>query len=63
MSEYLTTGDLAKLSGVVPATVRCWIDRGIVPHVRTELGVRLVKRADAQTFLKKRAAEAEKAKS
>ena len=53
--EWWTAGDLAKAGDVVPPTARRWIDTGLVPGVRTKLGVRLVRRADAESFLRRRA--------
>jgi DNA-binding transcriptional MerR regulator len=53
--EFWTMGDLAKRGEVVPATARSWVDRGLVPCVRTPNGVRLVRREDGERLLRERA--------
>lgn len=42
----MTSADVAKLFGVVPATVRQWERLGRIPAHRTSTGMRLFARAD-----------------
>jgi DNA-binding transcriptional MerR regulator len=50
----MTIGDVAKEAGVVPATVRYWCNKGLLPCERTVAGVRLVSRRISRRFIASR---------
>lgn len=56
----LLTSDVARLLGVVPATVRLWERSGRLKAARTERGVRLFSRDEVERFALAREAEARK---
>jgi excisionase family DNA binding protein len=60
-STWLTTGEVAKLAGVAPETVRAWEAAGKLDAERTHVGYRLFRRVDVEAWLvewKRRRAEA-----
>ena len=54
--ELLTPSDVAKLTGVTPATVRIWADSGRLPVQRTVSGNRLSSRPDVERLARERQA-------
>jgi DNA-binding transcriptional MerR regulator len=53
---FLSAADVARLTGVTPATVRYWTRTGRLPvAVQSESGIRLFRRADAERLLLERA--------
>ena len=44
--EWMSLGDVAKLLGVHPGTVRKWSDQGMVPTHRTQGGHRRYMRSE-----------------
>jgi excisionase family DNA binding protein len=55
-TNLLTAGDVAKLTGVTPSTVRLWSDSGRLSAIRTAGGVRLFDRAEVEQFAREREA-------
>jgi DNA-binding transcriptional MerR regulator len=54
-APYLTSADVARITNVVPDTVRGWARRGrLVPVMTTPGGVRLFRREDAERIAEKR---------
>ena len=48
-SNLMTAGEVSKLLGnVVPATIRNWGDKGLLPMQRTQSKMRLFRRADVE---------------
>ncbi len=55
--EFLTPADVARLAGVVPATIIFAAKAGRIPvAARTKNGMRLFRARDGQTFARERAA-------
>jgi DNA-binding transcriptional MerR regulator len=55
--ELLTTASFAKITDVVPDTVRLWERRGkITPACKTPSGINLYRRADAERIADERRA-------
>jgi excisionase family DNA binding protein len=52
---YLTTGDVAKRLGLVPATVRLLARAGRLPHIATPSGTRLYRVEDVERLARERA--------
>ena len=56
MQTYLTRADVAKVLGVVPATVRQMEQRGVLKAAaQTEGGIRLFTRSEVERLARKRA--------
>ncbi len=49
--EWLTLGEVARILGVHPSTVRIWADQGRIPVHRTQGGHRRFKRAELELWL------------
>lgn len=58
MKEVMTTADVAKVFGVVPATVRLWERLGKLPAQRTSSGMRLFLTVDVMRLATERAIQA-----
>lgn len=54
-SRYLTTADVARLLGLVPATVRLLARAGRLPHTATASGTRLYRLDDVERLARERA--------
>src|SRR5262245_24460696 len=54
MMELMTAASVAKRTGVTPATVRAWADRGVLPAQRTTSGVRLFDSRDVERLARER---------
>ncbi len=53
--ELMTTGEVARLlTDVVPATVRGWANKGLLPVQRTRTGLRLFKKSDVVRLARQR---------
>jgi hypothetical protein len=48
--QFFLAGEVAKIKGVTPATVRAWEDRGILRAIRTPSGTRMFSRQDVDNF-------------
>ena len=57
MDEWLSLGDVAKLVGVHPSTVRAWADQGNLPVHRTQGRHRRFRREDVEIWLHSRQAQ------
>jgi DNA-binding transcriptional MerR regulator len=55
-AELLTAGDVAKLTGVTPAAVRYWGEKGRLSVIRTAGGVRLYDRGEVERLAAERLA-------
>ncbi len=49
--ELLSTGEVAEIFAVDPATVTRWADKGLIASIRTPGGHRRFKRDDVDAFL------------
>jgi len=59
VDQFITTGLLANEANEAAETIRRKCDSGEVPAIRTENGFRLIKRTDADRYLKRRAARSQ----
>ncbi len=50
VSDWLSLGDVSKLLGVHPSTVRAWSDRGVLPVYRTHGGHRRYRRSEIELW-------------
>lgn len=55
MEEFITTGTLAREAAVAPETIRRKIDAGEITAIKTANGYRIIARAVADQFLRRRA--------
>jgi excisionase family DNA binding protein len=55
LNRPLLTSEVAKVFGVVPATIRLWERQGRLKAVKTDGGVRLFNRRDVERLARERA--------
>lgn len=53
-TDIVLTAEVARMAGVVPATVRWWERTGQLPAQRTSSGTRLYLRADVERLVRER---------
>lgn len=53
----MTMGEASKTLDVVPASVRRFVDTGVLPSLRTMTGVRLVRKSDVDALAAARASQ------
>ena len=59
VNEWLSLGDVAKVLGVHPSTVRSWSDQGILPVHRTKGGHRRYRRSELDLWQQSQRADGE----
>lgn len=57
VKEWLSLGDVAKMLGVHPSTVRSWSDQGVLPVHRTKGGHRRYRRAELDLWMQSQRAD------
>jgi excisionase family DNA binding protein len=57
-ASLMTKGEVARVAGVTPVTIRAWADAGLLPVERTSSGIRLFRRDDVLRFLRERGVRA-----